>query len=159
MSWLTTCVAFWKWTETVYQTVPLKYYAFIKWLYSVLKRQTVNFFWYNLQQTTQDQNINMIFLPKKISNSHPTLSECTSKALFQCYISCRCLPGTKQTLSSLSITNGRIWLLMKLSSETTVPQTLLSLRRVVMPSAQRMQLWTGTPWIRETSKSSFSSYI
>lgn len=48
------------------------------------------------------------FLAKMNSNFSLTINECTSKAIFQSYISWLCLPGNKQTFSSLSITNGRM---------------------------------------------------
>lgn len=54
------------------------------------------------------QDMHTDFWAKTKSNFSLTTAECTSKAIFQWYISCRCLPGSKQTQRNLFITGGRI---------------------------------------------------
>lgn len=66
-------------------------------------------------------------------------------AIFQSYISCRCLSGNTHTKKVFPSHMGEHVLLIK-----ALLQTLLSLGRVFMTSAQRMQLRTKSSWLKET---------
>lgn len=64
-------------------------------------------------------------------------------AIFQSYISCRCLSGNIQKKVFPSHMGEHVLLIKALL------QTLLSLGRVFMTSAQRMQLRTKSSWLKE----------
>jgi len=78
------------------------------------------------------------------SNSSPTM-ECTSKATFQSYISCRCLPGNKHS-AGLSISNEKMFCSSKphiWAGRTAAPQAFLSVTRVFMTNVNRKFITQG----------------